>query len=934
MQVWHCMMHSAFAGALGLCCLTVQASVDTLDLGLRPNTGVQAAQTLPDRSRLVVAGFACEDEINFLPAAGKALETGKDWPSSHLLAKAAFASGAYSKTRRGIVVCRSEEPVPTDLDKFRERWQPAFEPRVIQIDRDKKFEADKAWSAVIEAPTSAARLRALGDALTSYYTQVYGPACADAVNVDLDSVYFNLTPACLVAQVRLVVKSPKLGPWSYNDEGELVQDLPGTSSPSLPCVLALPWFPLSDTGKDWDMSVIVYTRLASLLYNAKARSPETTGDADVALDKLNRLVLTLRGEPARELYELSFSCGNPSNSFGTADDYVEDKDVYNEDVGKTVSGENDSEPSFWEKLWRFLRLLAIAAAIAFAIGALVAAVAGAGVLAAGAAAAIAAATVVITVLVVTALLVGGIEETENHLFMQNSSKYIKNKLMLAELRQSGNREGFDQVAGENEKVREWLLKRMQRVVKDDFVEYNAKPYARLSHQSIMNLIDYACDVSWEWDAATWPPRDSEPRCDAKDAAVVTGAASVYDLSATKAALGSSEGRRLIPFRRLVETNQQYRGQWFDKGVKPEPRQFHDMDGNADNLIAALQVWIGSTQHGPNGRASRGSMGEMMWYATSRYRPHAAILDLAVDKSTPIQQTLTHGGNEYYSSGPRWLLTAGGDTEHAAQGLRLNVLPFGILGADFNIYWLPLPFDIPPANDKGAGVPTTLMPIGTAERRDTMRSFLRFEGDVEDFGENEGKPLKSFSDNRCVKDGFACGLRLLIPDEIRRCLKETTANPDATSQLKIISSAECPEYDRPGAGNDFFVAVFMGTCSDCDHKTWGFLEVVEAKDFQGSWQIFRDMLVAANKQYLLDWTKSDGTNTLKYYSTARKRLYRFEPDGETFDRDCRACGSVIVGDDTTFRIKNPRLPGQAIVIDYGDAMNPRRTSEGGLILDSP
>src|SRR5262249_40265161 len=159
---------------------------------------------------------------------------------------------------------------------------------------------------------------------------------------------------------------------------------------------------------------------------------------------------------------------------------------------QTVSGQNDSEPSFWEKLWHFLRWLLIIAAIAYAVGLIIGALAGVGGAVATAAAFAATWAFVLAVGFVT-VWTGGIEETEDHLFMQNSSKYIKNKLMLAELRQSGDHKGFDKVADENEDVREWLLKRMHRVVKGDFVEYNARPYSRLSHQAILNLLDFACE---------------------------------------------------------------------------------------------------------------------------------------------------------------------------------------------------------------------------------------------------------------------------------------------------------------------------------------------------------------------------------------------------------------------------------------------------------
>src|SRR5262249_15592596 len=203
-------------------------------------------------------------------------------------------------------------------------------------------------------------------------------------------------------------------------------------------------------------------------------------------------------------------------------------------------------------------------------------------------------------------------------------------------------------------------------------------------------------------------------------------------------------------------------------------------------------------------------------------------------------------------------------------LRANWLPFGVFGADFNIYAFS------PSNDKGAGVPTTLMVAGTSERRDTYTSFPRFEGNIEDWGDDDGKPLKSFSHNRCVSGNFACGLRLEIPDPIKACLEPAQNNSDAPPGLKFISSAACPEYSRPGGGDGFFVVVYESTCNGCDYPNWGFLEVVEAKDYAGSVKLYQDQAIAANKPYLSDWTKSNGKDTLTYYSVARKRKYKFKP----------------------------------------------------------
>ena len=914
---WSLLRTAALLVALAITSAHGLAKVDTLDLGTRPASGKDAVDGQQDRNNRIVHALACDDEVGFLLKTARARINGDDWPTSHLMAKAAFATGRYlpaSMVNR-LTACAARE-APPNFDGWKNVISTAT---FAHYDNSQtNFDGAGAW-APVEQAADAVKLATLVGAVNVFYKARFGSACIrSAMEGAGPAIVIGLSPACLIRQVKVVITSSELGAWKIKD-GQRIPRWPGTSAEKMPCINALPWNPLKGIEGDWDMSVIEYSRLAHLVYGAKSARPDEVGaDASAALDKLNHWLLTLRGGPARELYDLFWSCGNPANSFGSADDYVNDNDVYNSDTNETVSGKNDSEPSFWKKLWRFLRFLAIAAAVAFTLGAALGLLTGLGALT-GTALAVAVVTTLVVVVIVITVATGGIEETENHLFMQNSSKYLKNKLMMAELRQSNDREGFDKVADENEDVRAWLLKRMQRVVKDDFVEYNAKPYSRLSHQAILNLLDFACDVSWDWDVAAWPPRLGDRACDAKDQSIQTAAASVYDLSAAKLSLGSSEGRRLIPFRRLVEVNMQFRD---------EPRNFHDMTNGADHMIAALQAWTGSTQHGPEGRASAGSIPEMTWYATSRYLPHEMILDLAVNKSSPIEQAFTHGGYEAYTSGPRWLLTAGGDSTHAAQGLRINVLPFGVFGADFNLYALS------PSNDKGAGVPTTLMVRGIQEPRDTYKSFLRFEGKIEDWGLDDGKPLKSFSPNRCLSGNLACGLRLEVPDVIKQCLKPAVNNPESPAGLKFLSSAACDEYKLAGAGNDFFVAVFEGTCKDCDYPNWGFLEVVEASAFNGSLQLYQDLLIAANKPYIGNWTRSDGTDKLTFYSTSRKQSYKFKPSNEDFGRDCRACGSVVEGDDAKFKIKNPRWPGKEISIDFSDDMNPKRTGEGGLNLANP
>ncbi len=940
---------AGFLGALALYSTTAFADVRTLDLGPRPVDGPSAVAGIPWRAISAVRALACNDELNFLADVEHGEHSG-DWPVKHLIAKAAVLTRKYDPAqvfdsavlRRPLDGCYGPEN-DADVPKWRkaffnERNEPAFE------------RADALWASVDNAPDKLAKLQ---EALGNLYQARFGDACANASLPSAATPTLVLRPACLMAQIRTVINNEWLGAWKVKD-GQRVPRRPGTDATQLPCPTdwalinrgvapadwSFPWEGMQGVEGDWDMAVLEYTRLTHVLYAARAARPELSGDADSALGKLNQWLLTLRGEPARETYHPFWSCGNPDNSFGTAEDYLEDNDVYNKDLDRSVSGENEGERSFWDDLWKLLRFLIVVAAIAFLIGFALGAAAGAGAgLATGAAAAAAAAGAMAVVIVGSTIWIVGIEETENHLLMQNSAKYLKNKLMMAELRAANNREGFDDIADENDDVREWLLERMQRIVEEDFLEYNAKPYSRYSHEAILNLLDYACQVSWTWeDAADPPPGDRT--CHDKDRAVVTAASAVFDLSAAKMALGSNQGRRIIPFRRLVEENTRYRDTWKDTNEKGEvkeypPKRIMDLSSGADHLVAAQLLWAGTTQHGPDGHASRGGVFEMLFHATSAYRPHELILDLAVDKSTMYEQTYNHDAFERYSSGPGWLLTAGGDTEEEAQGLRFNFGFLGPLGATFT--WNSVAKD----NDKGVGVPTTLMAAGTAVPRDTYTEFLRFEGREEKWPPDGLKVLQSFARNRCVTGTFACGSRPEIPDAIERnCLLKAPAGLSVPDHLRFIASSQCPEYKDGDTvtANDFFVAVFRTPCAvgmypgfQCGSKDWGFVEVASADAFGGSVDQYARAMVAANDSRIEEWTNGVDYTDKTFWSVTMKREIHFTPSDEDFDEDCRACGSIVRHESgSRFTINHPRRPGR-IFIDLNEETNPIRRGEGGVVL---
>jgi hypothetical protein len=98
------------------------------------------------------------------------------------------------------------------------------------------------------------------------------------------------------------------------------------------------------------------------------------------------------------------------------------------------------DTSFWEDLFRAFVVIVLilpSLGLAYLAGLLIASLLGSSV-------AVAAVIVAVTVVFVAiALTLGSIEETENHLLMQNSARYLKNKLMMAELSQQGRRKQFD-----------------------------------------------------------------------------------------------------------------------------------------------------------------------------------------------------------------------------------------------------------------------------------------------------------------------------------------------------------------------------------------------------------------------------------------------------------------------------------------------------------
>ncbi|MFC0342373.1 hypothetical protein [Paracoccus niistensis] len=889
-------------------CPTARAQASA-DLGPAAMTGLDAFNGIPDRSLRLHVAMACGNELVF--------------NRRYVVAK--FLGKGYKDPGRPEDNGFNTWPIDLMIGKAAILQDPEFEPedcisRLGIEDEVKRDWARLASDGMAREDETAAQL------VSRVYRELYddplganGPACDDvASSGGPGEVWLVLTRSCMARQIHVVMNHPLHGPWTWDDGDpgaqKVLTELPGTEAKTLPCLSEWTIEPDGVKG-DWDMAVTLYTRLAHLLY--RVGDPDLMLNVGAAVDVLNNRFLTLRSSPeqgatARDSFNLLFSCGNYPNQFGTAADTMSGSGS-DPNLGRYPEDGRDAveETSFWEDLARFFLALLLIAGVVLA-GALAGSIlwaAGAGTAAAVAIAAVVSTTVIVVGL--GTLMTASIEETENHLLMQNSARYLKNKLMMAELSQQGLRKEFDELSVLNEDLRVWLLERMQGIVEDDFVEYNSKPYGRLSHFAILNLLDYACDIQWDYNLSSLM-LNADARCDPKDQAVVTAAAAVLDLSAVKAAVGSLDGRRLIPYRRLVVTNQAY--------YNGSP--LLELVQGADTMLAALQVWTGQMAFAPDRRAGPGTFEQLVFYSTSRYRPDSMILSMAINKSTPRAQQYRHATREAYVSGDGWLITAGGTDERPAQGLRF---PLGM-----TIYFIKVPDD-----DRGVGVPTTLMTRGTAlahvpgvPHGGRVRDFLRFDGRDVNWGMDEGRPLVSFSDNNCIVGSFACGLRPRLPDGY----DPASCAVPISDRFVAIDSSLCQAIGNPDE-QGIFIAFY-----DRDGD-WGFFEVAPKADFAGSINSFIARVKERNGGHMADWANQEADDEVTYVTTDGREL-EFTPSNEDFGADRRACGVVnhvdgahlTISDVPAAQAASCRSLGRFIDINLNDAMNPVRRAEEGDPLE--
>ena len=269
-----------------------------------------------------------------------------------------------------------------------------------------------------------------------------------------------------------------------------------------------------------------------------------------------------------------------------------------------------------------------------------------------------------------------IPETENHILMIETSRYLTNQLLcehrLAPPTVCDN--------GQNG-MTAWMLAHLRRFLAEDFIEYHARPYQDYSITALLNLYSYA-----------------------RDERVKTAAQMVLDYVFLKAAVSSDDLRRSVPFRRKAS----YADPSFFGGPHPDPIVgfLLQLAGNH----GLLGQFVRQEYNLPGDFVRQEFAWEMVWAAVSEYRLPPLVLDVLVNREARrFYQTFHHHTTEIYFGSPSYTISAGGLV--ADEAYRLPV--FG-----------------GKSDDRGIAVLTLLLPRDRALRStDETLHFAPRDGEV-------------------------------------------------------------------------------------------------------------------------------------------------------------------------------------------------------------
>jgi hypothetical protein len=462
-----------------------------------------------------------------------------------------------------------------------------------------------------------------------------------------------------------------------------------------------------------------------------------------------------------------------------------------------------------------------------------------------------------------------VPETENHIMNIETARYLTNQLLY-------RREGDPKYDNRRNGMDEWMLKHLQYFLKNDFIEYNARPYQDYTMSALLNLYTFTSDSN----------KSESTRSSAR---VKMAAGMVLDYLMAKVAVSSNDSRRYVTFRRHAEG---YSDPYF-LGTRSDPQNPFSMGlaGTTDMMKAPSPIPVLNTGHSLPGNFA----GEIQWAGLSDYRLPDSILDLMITRQNRVFfQRFHHYADEAYASSPSYLISSGG-----------HYAPFAYTVAGKGKH-----------DDIGLALPTTFMPTGQFTTADDL---IRFAGTKEDEKRS----------NMGVAPNFACGLNPIIPPKYKPVSvgvdnqgRRTAADLKTTPPWTFIDQSQSAKqigHDRYMEGQyGYYVAVYRD-------NGFGFLEAHDTAILPGL--RFEDFMKKVFERNGKTSFKITGRNS--YVMTDGKKIeFSIKPNSVVHlpaEKVFFVKGDILnsAAGSGYITIDNPKLK-KHIVLDFSDWKAPKRT----------
>ena len=537
-----------------------------------------------------------------------------------------------------------------------------------------------------------------------------------------------------------------------------------------------------------------------------------------------------------------------------------------------------------------------------------------------------------------------IGETENHILMIATARYLTNQLLyqrdhnpVHDNRRNGSEDAPD--------CTEFLLMLLRNILQDDFSEYNAKPYQTYTRSALLNLCSYAYDHD-----------------------VRLAARMVLDYISAHIAVSSNDLRRMVPFRRRNEEDK-FRNAQLPGGVGFMDVGLLEWFLGADPMAEPFAIQAGNTRAYETGNARHvppdninearpwtwaiaSGGGDATMEALSDYRLPPSIHEFFVNDAhrrffqrlhrvvqPDVELTGRNCDNyEIYAGSPSYLITAGGKPATYA--------------VDPHFAAVVAPTE--QAKQLGVAVTTSFMPTtqpsGLCGNPSSAGDLIQFSS----FSSTTGEVA-----NYGVAPDFACGHQVHLPNW---CAPLVPYPPKPVFQTSVVLEPRCKFYFVNKGGAKGLPGFYLALLRDGDftvmeaHDTWLYPELTFEQFKSNVWNRNQHLSASGlssnveaqyttqngNRLHFVIWKEGDRELDAKHGARILSIEY-----GKGDDMDTRMGTLVDAGNDIDpflsgtimnstgdgrIVISNPFL-GTNITLDMRDPLHPKRTSETGEVEEA-